>query len=89
MSEPIVQFLLRVPESVKRKIEESAKENNRSTNAEALVRLEKSFEDEEVNKKDVLEIITKLFDNYRQETDRKISSIAEIMKNSQDKDNSK
>ena len=45
MTEPIVQFLLRIPASVKQRIEDAAKENNRSINAEALVRLEKSFEE--------------------------------------------
>jgi DNA-binding transcriptional regulator YbjK len=47
MSDPIVQFLLRIPVSVKNRIEEAAKESNRSTNAEALVRLEKSFSEQQ------------------------------------------
>lgn len=43
MSEPVVQSLLRLPVGLKTKIEQAAKENNRSINAETIVRLEKSF----------------------------------------------
>ena len=49
MSEPVVQSLLRLPISLKTKIEQAAKENNRSINAETIVRLEKSFEEQAVS----------------------------------------
>ncbi len=39
-----IQFNLRIPAELKERIAESAKENNRSINAEAQSRLEKSFE---------------------------------------------
>lgn len=45
MSEPVVQFLLRIPASVKQRIENAAKEKNRSANAEAFVRIGKCFEE--------------------------------------------
>lgn len=38
------QFNLRVPVELKQKVEEAAKESGRSINAEAVYRLEKSFE---------------------------------------------
>ena len=43
MAKTDIQFNLRIPEELKFKIESSAKSNSRSINAEALVRLEKSF----------------------------------------------
>ena len=46
MSEPVVQSLLRLPISLKTKIEQAAKENNRSINSETIARLEKSFEND-------------------------------------------
>lgn len=44
MSKVDVQFNLRVPASLKERVEQAAKENNRSINAEAIARLESSFQ---------------------------------------------
>ncbi|OYQ77104.1 hypothetical protein B9T12_09020 [Wohlfahrtiimonas chitiniclastica] len=44
MSKVDVQFNLRVPSDLKGKVEQAAKENNRSINAEAIARLESSFQ---------------------------------------------
>ena len=43
MADPIAQLLLRIPPELKTKIEEAAKENQRSINFEATRRLEQSF----------------------------------------------
>lgn len=45
MSEPVVQSLLRLPISLKTKIEQAAKESNRSINSEMVARLEQTFLD--------------------------------------------
>lgn len=44
MSKADVQFNLRVPNDLKEKVESAAKENGRSINAEAIARLESSFQ---------------------------------------------
>ena len=60
MSDPIVQFLLRVPASVKVKVEEAAKKNNRSANAEALARLEESLSHAEQSNQQIADLTERL-----------------------------
>ncbi len=46
------QYNLRWPEGLKEKVAQSAKEHNRSMNADIVARLEQSFEVKKVNKSD-------------------------------------
>ena len=67
MAKTDIQFNLRIPEELKFKIEASAKSNNRSINAEALVRLEKSFtEQQSVNLTRLEEEISRLSTEARE-----------------------
>jgi hypothetical protein len=47
------QYNLRWPEGLKEKVAQSAKEHNRSMNADIVARLEQSFEAKKVNKSDL------------------------------------
>lgn len=73
MSEPVVQSLLRLPISLKTKIEQAAKENNRSINSETIARLEKSFEGESEKRPD------DIINTIREENAKLQESIAGIL----------
>lgn len=60
----VVQFKLRITEGLRRQIERSAKQNNRSANAEAADRLEKSFTATHNYQEIFEEIISKLDARY-------------------------
>ncbi|MDH1086328.1 Arc family DNA-binding protein [Pantoea brenneri] len=67
MSREDPQFRIRLPVELKEKIEEAAKENNRSLNAEIVFRLDSSFldelpEDELISAKDALAIVSRAKD---------------------------
>lgn len=54
------QFNLRVPTELKQKVEGAAKESGRSINAEAVYRLEKSFDESLTFNPSDAEMVTKL-----------------------------
>ena len=61
------QFNLRVPIELKQKVEDAAKESGRSINAEAVHRLEKSFDEPMVFNPNDAEAITQLVAKSMQE----------------------
>jgi len=53
----VVQFNLRVPEELKKQVDEASQISGRSINAEAIYRLEQSFAKEELQKPATMNVI--------------------------------
>jgi hypothetical protein len=68
-----VQFKLRIRLGLRRQIEKAAKQNNRSANAEAVERLEKSFE--AAQSWDQFKL---LFEEFKTELDSRYVKIKEV-----------